>query len=118
MKKFFSLFFCTLLLVSLLAGCGSSAGSVSTAGSSSSAGQSGDSGEHSKLLQKCLDQGYITIGTGNDVPFAFIDEASGEAKGIEVDITKEAMLQKKQTPIRTAANARVVCTFSSRHLIR
>ena len=91
MKKFFSVFFCTLLLVSLLAGCGSSAGSVSTAGSASSAGQSADSGEHSKLLQKCLDQGYITIGTGNDIPFAFIDEASGEAKGIEVDITKEAM---------------------------
>lgn len=95
MKKFIHVLLSAALIASVLGGCGSSPSTSSTGSTpSSSAAQStssATSGEHSKLLQKCLDQGYITIGTGNDVPFAFIDESTGEAKGIEVDITKEAL---------------------------
>jgi polar amino acid transport system substrate-binding protein len=101
MKKFLSVLLSATLLASALAGCsgasaaagssGSSSEAASAPGSSSAAGAASSSGKHSKLLQKCLDQGYITIGTGNDIPFAFMDESTGEAKGIEVDITKEAL---------------------------
>ena len=101
MKKFLSVLLSATLLISALAGCSgasaaagssgsSTGGAVSAPASSSAASAASSSGKHSKLLQKCLDQGYVTIGTGNDIPFAFMDESTGEAKGIEVDITKEA----------------------------
>ncbi len=77
MKKYLCMGLCSVMLLGL--------------GTTVAASEESADGGHSKLLQKCLDQGYITIGTGNDVPFAFIDEATGEAMGIEVDITKEAL---------------------------
>lgn len=84
MKRFVNIFLCLTLIVSMfiLGGCSKKTEETSN---------DNTTGTHSKLLQKCLDQGYITIGTGNDIPFAFVDEGTGEAKGIEVDIIKEAL---------------------------
>lgn len=48
-------------------------------------------GSDSYLAQRVAEKGYISIGTGNDVPFAFVDESTGEATGIDVDIVKEAL---------------------------
>lgn len=47
-------------------------------------------GQVSKKLQQLREKGEIVVGSSGDAPFAYLDQATGEFKGVDAEILKEA----------------------------
>ncbi|SHI07028.1 polar amino acid transport system substrate-binding protein [Sporobacter termitidis DSM 10068] len=92
---------CTLLLLTVLAGCASAptagsspSASPSTAASPSAspadaASPSASAKDESALLKKIKEKGYILIGSSNDAPFSYQDVDTGKLAGVDIDILRE-----------------------------
>lgn len=77
----------------LTAGCGSSSSSSSGSSSSSDDGSYDNSycvdGKPSEFLTQLRNKGTLVVGSSGDAPFAYVDEATGEFKGVDAEIIKE-----------------------------
>lgn len=72
-----------VLLITMFVGLMGCGGTKNSSTSSSS-----DSGT-SKKLQEIKDKGTLVVGSSGDAPFAYIDQQTGEFKGVDAEIIKE-----------------------------
>ncbi|MDD5794064.1 MAG: transporter substrate-binding domain-containing protein [Clostridiales bacterium] len=72
-----------VLLITMFVGLMGCGGAKNSSTSSSS-----DSGT-SKKLQEIKDKGTLVVGSSGDAPFAYIDQQTGEFKGVDAEIIKE-----------------------------
>lgn len=82
-----------LTLCVAMSGCGGSGETEATPEEATTASDTASSetptdGEVSETLQRLRDKGTLVIGSSGDV-YAYIDQATGEFKGIDADICKE-----------------------------
>lgn len=71
---------CSMLLVMILVGmCG--CGSTDKKNQSTS-----KEGEVSEKLQELRKKGKIVVGSGGDIPVCYIDQETGELKGVDAEI--------------------------------
>lgn len=79
--KSFTFLAVILLIVSLMAGCGSGSGDTAAAKKDSNAGTS--------KLKAIKDKGVLIVGSSNDAPFAYIDASTNQFSGVDAVIIKE-----------------------------
>lgn len=85
------------ILGTTMVGCGSGTEPAATDTEDTTAVTEGETstteegGEVSAMLQKCRDDGYITIASSNDAPLSYIDVTTGEYTGIDGEIFKDLM---------------------------
>lgn len=72
----------SVVVITSMVGCGKT--SVKSSNSDSGSTQ------ESKELQKLKEKGTIVVGSSGDAPFAYIDQQTGEFKGVDAEIIKEA----------------------------
>lgn len=117
-KKFGAIFLGIAMLTVLMAGCaGSNASSSDTTSQTSSAASEGTSSgsKVSAALQKYIDQGYITVGTSNDVPISYVDSKTGKFTGFDGEIIQEACkrLGIKEVKVETMDFSNLIVALNS-----
>lgn len=119
-KKFGAMFLCIAMSAAVITGCGSngaasSAGSTQQASSSASEAASSKGSKVSAALQKYIDQGYITVGTSNDVPISYVDPKTGEFTGFDGEIVREACkrLGIKEVKVETMDFSNLIVALNS-----
>jgi len=80
-----------ILLIGLLAGCGSAKNNTSSSPSpsASSGGAATESPAETGTLAEIKKRGVLIVGSSNDAPFSYIDTRTGEYTGIDGEIIKE-----------------------------
>ena len=90
MKKLMRKFSAAILMIIFaitMVSCGSSADKKTADGSTTS---ESENGQVSKELQKLREKGTLVVGSSGDAPFAYLDNSTGEFKGVDAEIIKEA----------------------------
>lgn len=88
MKKFVSWLLCTVMTMSLLAGCGSS--NSAEVASAAAGEQTADYASYGEDVQAIVDRGVLRVGVKNAVlGFGYQDELTGEYSGMEISLAEK-----------------------------
>lgn len=75
-----------------LTGCGATGEKQQPTQATNDLTQTGEQSQEgmSETLKKLREKGTLVVGSSGDAPFAYIDQATGEFKGVDAEIIKEA----------------------------